>query len=192
MARTSPCSFQIGVDARIDRHVIRSHFGENRSRSRIKVRDLVFFPFIRVFGHERMKHGKDLSGRNLESPGKSRMIFLNACFYGIPRGRIKSLIKLTDSISYLSDPNSKPPPPPRKQTMCQGRCQRKCERFGLEKPIGCSGSRVTSLTVSAERATTNEAPDQPAAGSMIFPTKIVELSLNGDTARTPDLLARSA
>ena len=59
-----------------------------------------------------MKNGKDLSGRNLESLGKSRMIFLNACFYGIPRGQIKSLIKLTDSVSYLSDPHSKPIPPP--------------------------------------------------------------------------------
>ena len=76
--------------------------------------------------------------------------------------------------------------------MCQGRCQRKCERFGLEKPVGCSGSRVTSLTVSAERETTNEAPDQTSTGSMIFPTKIVEISLDGETARTPDLLARSA
>ena len=89
-----------------------ARFGENRSRSRTKVRDLVFFGFIRVFRHERMKNGKDLSGRNLESLGKSRMIFLNACFHGIPRGQIKSLIKLTDSVSYLSDPHSKPTPPP--------------------------------------------------------------------------------
>ena len=58
-----------------------------------------------------MKNGKDLSGRNLESLGKSRMIFLNACFYGIPRGQIKSLIKLTDSVSYLREPDSKPTPP---------------------------------------------------------------------------------
>ena len=61
--------------------------------------------------------------------------------------------------------------------------------------MGCCRSkvnRVTSLTVSAERENTNEAPDQPSARSMIFPTKIVELSLKGGTTRTPDLMALSA
>ena len=63
-----------------------------------------------------MNNGKDFSGRNLESPRESRMILVNTCFYGIPGAPIKSLIKLTDSNSYLSDPHSDTPPPPHSET----------------------------------------------------------------------------
>ena len=88
-----------------------------------------------------MKNGKDLSGTNLESLGKSGMIFLNTCFHGIPRGQIKSLIKLTDSVSYLSDPDSKPPHPPGNKP---------CAKDDARENVNDSVSKNPSDAVAAE------------------------------------------
>ena len=82
--------------------------------------------------------------------------------------------------------------------MCQGRCQRKCERFGFKKPATCGRrprTTVTMLTVSSEPVT-QEHPVNSITSPMVLPAKIVELSLEGETAPTTGsqtkMLARCA
>ena len=76
--------------------------------------------------------------------------------------------------------------------MCQGRCQRKCERFGFKKPATCGRRQLTTLSVSAEGETVREDTEQVLESSMVFPTNIVELTLERDAGPAHDLIARCA
>ena len=76
--------------------------------------------------------------------------------------------------------------------MCQGRCQRTCERFGLEKPTRCCRSKITSLTVSTEGETANEATEQTPDPAMVFSLNVVEVKLQQENAPTPHLVSRCA